>query len=187
MMQGGIARPVGMDNSLEVLRNVYGSRKSQTTSKVPRQPHLARTRIAIGLVFLLVGVLWMAIALGLVPSERSALIAGRAKFCEAIAVYASAYVEHGDLSSFGSALQAIVEHSNGDILSAAVKQDDGTVLIEVGDHVANWNKTSGNSAIDSNIFVPIEVGAKKWGTVEVRFRPNRRNQPAFSDIYVRRR
>ena len=37
----------------------------------------ARSRIAIGLVFLLVAVLWMAIALGLVPSERSAIIAGR--------------------------------------------------------------------------------------------------------------
>ncbi|HET6246454.1 MAG TPA: ATP-binding protein [Tepidisphaeraceae bacterium] len=132
----------------------------------------ARTRIAIGLVFLLVGVLWMAIALGFVPSERSALIAGRKQFCEATAVYGSTFVEHGDLGSLQSALQAVVARSNGEILSAAVKQADGTVLIEVGDRVAGGKPAAGNGAIDSDLYVPIYLADKTWGGIEVRFKPD---------------
>ena len=77
--------------------------------------------------------IWLAIALGLVPSERTAMMNGRAKFSEAIAIYGSTFVERGDFESLQSALQLIVARSGGDVLSATVKQSDGKVLIEAGD------------------------------------------------------
>ena len=67
----------------------------------------AQSRIAIGQVFLLIGVMWMAVAIGLVPSERKALMDGRARFCEAIAVYGSVFVEHRDLDAFDEALHRL--------------------------------------------------------------------------------
>ena len=53
-----------------------------------------------------------------------------------------------------------------DILSAAVRKADGSVLIEVGDH----GKWSDHDAIDSSFYVPIYVAKNKWGNIEVRFR-----------------
>src|SRR5207248_2266404 len=106
----------------------------------------ARSRIAIGQVFLLVGVLWMAIAMGLVPDERAATVAGRAKFCEAVAVNGSAFVERGDLDALQAALRAILARDT-DVLSAALRQADGKVLIEIGDHVSKWGGP--NASIDS--------------------------------------
>ena len=127
----------------------------------------ARSRIAIGLVFLLVGVLWMAIALGLVPSERQAIVTGRAKICEAIAVYGSAFVERGDIAGLDAALRAVVSR-NPDILSAALRRDNGMVAIAVGNH-SQWGKKSAE-AFDSDIRVPILVDGKNWGAMEVRFK-----------------
>jgi PAS domain S-box-containing protein len=127
----------------------------------------ARSRIAIGLVFLLVGVLWMAIALGLVPSERQATVTGRAKICEAIAVYGSAFVERGDIGALDAAMRAVVAR-NPDILSAALRRDNGKVVIVVGNH-SQWGKTSAE-AFDSDIRVPILVDGKNWGAMEVRFK-----------------
>ncbi|HWE02799.1 MAG TPA: ATP-binding protein [Tepidisphaeraceae bacterium] len=131
----------------------------------------ARSRIAIGQVFLLIGVMWMAIAVGLVPSERNAVVAGRAKFCEAIAVYGSIFVERGDLEAFDQALRAGLSR-DPDVLSAGVRKADGAMLIEIGDHVAQWGRKSAGATIDSNIYVPIYSNGKKWGTVEVRFQPD---------------
>ncbi len=129
----------------------------------------ARSRIALGLGFLLVAVLWMAIALGLVPSEHNAIVAGRATFCESIAVYGSAFVERNDLTALDSCLRGVLSR-NGDVLSAAIRRTDGKVIVEVGDHVAQWD-TAKDGTVDSNIYVPIYAGDAKWGTVELRFRP----------------
>jgi PAS domain S-box-containing protein len=132
----------------------------------------ARSRIAIGLVFLLVGVLWLAIAMGMIPNERQATIAGRAKICEAIAVYGSAFVERGDIAALDAALRAVVAR-NPDILSAALRRDNGTVLIQVGNH-SRWGMKSSES-FDSDIRVPIFVDGKNWGAMEVRFKSTENN------------
>jgi hypothetical protein len=131
----------------------------------------ARSRIAIGQVFLLIGVLCMAIALGLIPDQRKATFDGRVKFCETIAVCGSAFVERGDVDTLDAVLRAALGR-NSDVLSAALRKSDGSVLIEIGDHVAHWNKSSDDASIDSNMFVPIYTNGKKWGAIEVRFQPD---------------
>jgi len=128
----------------------------------------ARSRIAIGQVFLLVGVLWLAVAMGLVPSERQAVLTGRAKICEAIAIYGSAFVERGDIADLDSSLRLVVAR-NPDIVSAALRRENGTVLIDVNNHVSRWGKDNGET-FDSDIRVPILVGQKNWGAIEVRFK-----------------
>ena len=127
----------------------------------------ARSRIAIGLVFLLVGVLCLAMTLGLIPSERQAVMAGRGKICEEIAVFGSEFVQRNDLAGLDEALRAVAER-NPDILSAALRKQDGTILIQIGDHVANWGNTE--RTVDAKFGVPIFVGTKHWGEIEVRFK-----------------
>src|SRR3954471_8015596 len=90
----------------------------------------ARSRIAVGLVFLLVSVLWLAISIGIVPSERTATMAGRAKLCEAIAVSSSVFVERNDVTALDATLRATIAR-DPDVLSAAVRGSDKRVLLEV--------------------------------------------------------
>jgi len=126
----------------------------------------ARTRISIGLVLLLVGVLCMAMTLGLIPSERQAVMAGRGKICEEIAVFGSEFVQRSDLPGLDEALHAVAAR-NPDILSAALRQEDGKILIQIGDHT-NWN--SSERSVDAKFGVPILVDGKRWGELEVRFK-----------------
>jgi len=127
----------------------------------------ARSRIAIGQVFLLIGVLCLAITLGLIPSDREAVMAGRGKICEEIAVFGSTFVERKDLAGLDASLRAVAER-NPDILSAALRQEDGKILIQIGDHAANWADTQ--NTVDAKFRVPIFVDSRKWGEVEVRFK-----------------
>ncbi len=130
----------------------------------------ARSRIAIGLVFLLVSVLSLAMSMGIVPSERTAIMAGRAKFCEAVAVNSSIFAERKDLKTLEAALRATLAR-DPDVLSAAVRGSDGRILLEIGPHQAAWGTLSGQAAVESYIYVPIFANQKQWGTMEIRFEP----------------
>src|SRR4051812_17647173 len=114
----------------------------------------ARSRIAVGLVFMLVSVLSLAMALGIVPSERTAVMAGRAKFCEAVAVSSSIFAERKDFPALEAALKATLARDT-DVLSAAVRGKDSKVLLEIGKHQGAWGKLTGQAALESYIYVPI--------------------------------
>jgi PAS domain S-box-containing protein len=130
----------------------------------------ARTRVVIGLFLLLVGVLLLAITLGIVPNERRAEMSGRAKLCEAIAVQCSLSVARGDVDKMSAVLEPMLRRDE-DILSAGIRREDGTIVTQFGDHASQWTNVSDAAALDSNIFVPIYSGEKKWGSLEIRFRP----------------
>ncbi len=129
----------------------------------------SRTRIAIGQVFLLVSVLWLAITLGMVPSEQDAARRTRASLCETVAIYGSVFVERKGWGDMKGCLQSVIEH-DPTVLSAALRRIDGTIMVEVGDHARNWGNVSDHS--DSCVFVPIyDRNQQQWGTIEMRFQP----------------
>ena len=129
-----------------------------------------RTRIAIGLTCLLVSVLLLATMLGVVPDRDRAVIEGRSALCEAIAVNSSLLVTQQDLKRLEVILQTTVRR-NQDILSAAVRRDNGKVLIEAGNHQACWDPPPDGRSTATQVQVPIRAGSEKWGSVEIRFRP----------------
>lgn len=130
----------------------------------------ATARIALGLSCLTVSVLLAAQTCGLIPDHRVPVTKGRAALCEAMAINFSLLASRGDLKRIDVGLQAIVKR-NRDILSAAVRRADGKYLVEVGEHATQWNQSADGRSTDSNIYVPIAAGDRRWGTVEVRFRP----------------
>jgi PAS domain S-box-containing protein len=131
----------------------------------------ARTRIAIGQVFLLVSVLWLAITLGMVPSEQAAARGTRASMCETVAIYGSVFVERQSWGEMKGCLQTVISR-DPTALSAALRRIDGKIMVEVGDHVRNWGRIDDESASDTNVFVPIySSNQQQWGTIEMRFRP----------------
>lgn len=60
---------------------------------------------------------------------------------------------------------------NPSILSAAVRRPNGGLLVTVGDHRRHWGDTPLTNSTPTHMNVPIALGDKPWGSIEVRFRP----------------
>jgi PAS domain S-box-containing protein len=142
----------------------------------------ARTRVAFGLVALLVSAMMLAVALGMVPSPRDAIMEGRAKFCEVVAISSSALAARGDMEGLKATLDGFAGRDKN-ILSAAVRQANGKIIAMVGDHERVWEEAETGTSGESKVYVPIFSQDKQWGTVEVRFRPVSRG--GFTGILFR--
>ena len=99
----------------------------------------ATARIALGLACLSVSVILTASTLGLVPDRRAIVTQERSKLCELIAISLSQYAAQGQIKRIDVNLQRIVAR-HPDILSAALRRDNGQLLAEVGDHATQWNE-----------------------------------------------
>ena len=130
----------------------------------------ATARIALSLACLSLSVLLVARTLGLIPDTRTAVMEGRARLCEWIAIHASLLAPTGDVRPMKAALKAVKARSD-EILSIAIRRADGRLLVEVGDHAENWKPDASGCSTDSQMFVPVLDGTEEWGTIEVRFRP----------------
>jgi len=129
-----------------------------------------RTYIAIGLAFLVVSLLLAAAFIKLIPDRIGAVRDGRTILSESIAAAGTAVATKGDPRLLESTLRLIVQR-NPDVLSMAMRQDDGKLLVAVGDHQAHWVSAKDNVSTDTQIQVPIMAGETRWGQLEIRFQP----------------
>ena len=132
----------------------------------------SRSRLALCLVMQVVSVILVAIPLKLIPDERSATIHGRAQLCEAIAISGSAFVQGGiDTTGYLKETLSEIDRRNDSILSLAVCQKSGRILVATGDH----QKTGVDDPeypIDRQVVVPLYTSKNDhWGDVQVRFKP----------------
>jgi hypothetical protein len=130
----------------------------------------AKSRIAIGQVGLLTSLVLIAILLGLVPDRTSAVLQGRAVLAEALAANSSVFVTQADIRRLAADLRLVVDR-NPDIFSAAVRRSEGQVVAAVGEHQQSWIEMIGEYSTDTQVQVLIWAGNKKWGQIELRFRP----------------
>jgi PAS domain S-box-containing protein len=129
-----------------------------------------RMRITIGLTCLTLNVLLLSMLFGVLPDRERAVLEGRRSLCEAIAVDSSIMASQQDLTRLQTVLKVIAQR-DPDILSAALSRNDGKLLVEVGDHRREWKPLDDEHSIDTQVQVPIRAGDKRWGSVEIRFRP----------------
>ncbi|MDJ0776572.1 MAG: Hpt domain-containing protein [Gammaproteobacteria bacterium] len=132
--------------------------------------HTARVRIALGLSGMLVSLLLLASIAGLVPDRHAAIRDGHARLAESIALNSSIFITTSDIRRMEASLEVIVER-NDEILSAAVKRLDGTLIAVIGDHLDHWQNLQHGKSANSQVVVPIFEGAGEWGQVELRFEP----------------
>jgi PAS domain S-box-containing protein len=130
----------------------------------------ARARIVLGLVLLLVSSLLATVALGIMPSERRAIVSGRSKLCEAVAVQCSDCIGRGGMNKLHGSFEPMLRRDE-DVLSAGIRRADGTLAIEFGNHGAGWFGGDAPGMLNSRLTVPIWSGSNRWGELEVRFRP----------------
>jgi diguanylate cyclase (GGDEF)-like protein/PAS domain S-box-containing protein len=111
--------------------------------------------------------------IGLIPSRTEAILAQRARVCESLAVYCSVAAQKDGIPTVLAAMQILVK-TNEDVLSAAVRREDGTVMVAAGDHGTNWIGAPSKESTPTHVRVPIFKGDSLWGTMEISFRPIRR-------------
>ena len=109
----------------------------------------------------------------------------RKRIAENVTAQVIVMIEQGDQVGLGKTFSRMLAHDR-EILSLAVRRDDGSLLIERGDHPTHWRTgspaASGDSAraVESSpeqVSVPIFANQVQWGRLEVAF--TERNAPAF--------
>ncbi len=128
----------------------------------------ATTRIVLGLSLLTLSVLLVARSLGLGPNDRARLMQGRSRLCESLAISSSLFIKNGDTKDVRTCLQTAVKH-NPDLISAAVRRQDGTLLAEAGDHQSHWATETERQVSDQHVFVPLVSRGRDWGKLEITF------------------
>ena len=130
----------------------------------------AKFRITVGLIGILTSLVLMADLLGLFPDRNSAVRDGRIAIAEAVALNTTAFITQSDLRRMEANLSLVIDR-NDDILSAALRRDDGRVMVTIGEHEQYWQVLEGNHSTDAQLQVPIWSGETKWGQMELRFHP----------------
>lgn len=130
----------------------------------------AKMRITVGLTCLTTSVLLVAVFIGMIPDRHGAVLDGRRKLCEAIAVNSSILVGTKGIARLEAVLKAVVERDQ-DLLSAGIRRPNGDLEIEIGPHQANWKDITTDRSLEDQLQVPLRTGQTKWGMVELRFRP----------------
>ncbi|MHB8973950.1 MAG: bifunctional diguanylate cyclase/phosphohydrolase [Pirellulaceae bacterium] len=133
-----------------------------------RLPAIAR--ITIGLTSLLVSLLFLVALLGLFPDRREDMLRLRAGMCETAAIGFSLLADKKDSAAMQRYLESIADR-NSEIVSIGVRQDDGSLLINVGDHDRRWDLTPQAVSDPTQVSVQLFANGKPWGTVEVCFVP----------------
>ena len=126
-------------------------------------------RVVLGLVGITVSLVMLASLLGIVPDRASAVREGRAVLAEAIAVHGTSLVMSADAQRLGADFKLLADR-NPDLLSLALRRQDGWVLVATEEHADHWQEMSGEYSKDAQVVVPIWAGERKWGQLELRFK-----------------
>jgi PAS domain S-box-containing protein len=129
-----------------------------------------RLYLATGLAFLVASILLAAAFFGLLPDRGAALREGRTALAELAAVTSAAAVEPERVPRVQATLTFMLER-NKDLVSAAVRRKDGTIVVSAGDHLAHWQPLADDRSTDTQIQVPISANRERWGALELKFRP----------------
>ena len=130
-----------------------------------------RIRIALAMMSVVVFAIFSAKLLGLLPDAESAVIKGRVRLCESLALCGSALIARGDTEGVKTLFGAIVAR-DADVASVGVRTIDGVLILAAGPHAQRWSPPANGRSNSEQMQVPIyESGSKKWGQLEFCFVP----------------
>ncbi len=130
----------------------------------------AITRITLGLVCVTLTVLFTASSLGLIPNRNAAVLEGRNRLSEALAVTVSLAARTNDYDAMGAALSTAVER-NPELLSAGFRGAKGNLWFAAGDHAEGWQPLPDGKSTPQQLQLPLNKDGKLWATLELRFAP----------------
>ena len=129
----------------------------------------AKTRICFGIVCLVVSIMAVALVMRAGPDPRQVALLNRMPLCEAITIDCAIHLSQGDVNSSRVLLTSLVAR-NEQLISAALRRENGRLDVEAGPHKDNWDSLKPD-ADETQVSVPLFLGAKKWGDLELVFSP----------------
>jgi diguanylate cyclase (GGDEF)-like protein/PAS domain S-box-containing protein len=126
-------------------------------------------RITSGLVLLTCSILVLVDLLGLIPTSRDPLLESRVRFCDTLATQSTAAISRGDLAEVRNLLATAIERDE-DMLSAALRDDSGRLVIRVGDHARHWEPSEKTGSTPTHVRIPVLRSGRDWAHLELRFR-----------------
>lgn len=130
----------------------------------------AATRITLGLVCAMVGILLAANYCKLLPDEESLVVSNRAQLVEAFAIAGSPLIQTNQTTRLQAVMDAMVRE-NGGLLSVAFRHQSGVIVASAGPHAELWPDDLEQST-ENFMFVPLTAkGHPEFGgSIEVAFR-----------------
>jgi diguanylate cyclase (GGDEF)-like protein len=107
---------------------------------------------------------------GVMPSRAEQSLQVRKQIGEAVAVQVSTLLRNGDRRLMQQTIDDIAKRTP-DLVSAALRRADGSIVAESGGHAEHWQHEAGSASTHESIYVPLEAGGKPWGSFELAFAP----------------
>jgi diguanylate cyclase (GGDEF)-like protein/PAS domain S-box-containing protein len=127
-------------------------------------------RLSLGLCLFIMTLLLGLEMVGVLPDPQQEILDSRKKVCESLAIYASLAIQNQDFSDIQITID-LLRQRNPDILSVALRKENGAALAVTGDHASHWHNTEGEVSTLQNVKVPLFMGKGDvpWGGFEVSF------------------
>jgi PAS domain S-box-containing protein len=131
----------------------------------------AATRITLGLVCSMLGVMMTASFFGFLPDGDKLAINQRVEVAEAMAFSASAMITTDDINGLDAVLNGLVARREY-LQSAAVRNFETGLVVSTDNHEQLWNTRTDDKSSAQFMKVPLVVsGQSDWGQLEVCFSP----------------
>ncbi len=127
------------------------------------------SRISLGLVMLTITMLLVSDMLGMMPDTRRAEYQSRKIIAESLAIQLSTAIAENRRHMVEETLRSVVER-NESVLSTAIRDKQGNLLVDIGDHNGLWTLKPDDRSTLSQVQVPIFNKQGRWGTAELRFK-----------------
>ena len=130
-------------------------------------------QIALALV-LLTSLMLLAVdfLFGVFPDPDRQELRLRTTYAESLAAQAAALAQRGDMKTLAATLER-ARKDDRRIRSVAVRSQKGEILVQTGEHEEIWDEGKGEVSALTQVFVPLSMGADRWGSVELTYRPER--------------
>ena len=130
----------------------------------------AASRITIGLVCSMLGILLGANMLGLLPDQNSLQIRQRTLIAESVSVTSSILVGEGSIEKLTGFMELAVS-THPDLESVGVRAADGRLLVSTSDHQGFWPVNQSHNT-ERYLQVPLKNDSNdEWARVEFAFMP----------------
>ena len=125
-------------------------------------------RITLGILGLTLGLLMAADFLGFIGDSKEEALQQRQRFAEMVTLQLSIAIENKSDIALQSLLWTLVQR-NDQVVGAVVRRRDGAILASKGEFDREWHPDAENT--ETHMSLPIAVGPKRIGTVELNFKP----------------
>jgi len=127
-------------------------------------------RIVLGVLFTLVGLLFLGSMTGLLPNEDRVFEEERVTLTRSLAFQYSTAATHGDISDIEKSMRQLVDYSP-EILSISLRRNDGELVAKAGSPVMQREiRSDSHSDAEACLHqAPVYRDHNQWGTLVVQF------------------